>query len=132
MVQKEVVAVEAVTRGPVAFGAERATTFFQRTWRAELLAMVVEMTVEATGVVAMAVVSAEAAREAEGATAFANHTRIHPKKIATSSWDLFLSGRNLLAWLPRKHPTLGHHFPAIHGDSAQTKGTLLPGIVSSS
>ena len=24
-----------------------------------------------------------------------------------------------LAWLPRKHPTLGHHFSAVHGDSVE-------------
>ena len=38
----------------------------------------------------------------------------------------------LLAWLARKRPTLGHHFSAIHGDSAQTKGTVLLSILSSS
>ena len=40
--------------------------------------------------------------------------------------------KSLLAWLARKRPTLGHLFPAIHGDSAQTKGTVLLSIVSSS
>ena len=40
--------------------------------------------------------------------------------------------RAILAWLARKRPTLGHHFPAIHRDSAQTKGTMLLSIVSSS
>ena len=38
----------------------------------------------------------------------------------------------LLAWLAKKAPTLVQHFPAIHGDSAQTKGTVLLSIVSSS
>ena len=38
----------------------------------------------------------------------------------------------LLAWLARKPPTFVHHFPAIHGDSAQTKGTVLLSILSSS
>ena len=40
--------------------------------------------------------------------------------------------QKLLAWLARKPPTLVQHFPAIHGDSAQTKGAVLLGIVSSS
>ena len=38
----------------------------------------------------------------------------------------------VVAWLARKPPTLVHHFPAIHGDSAQTKGTVQLSIVSSS
>ena len=38
----------------------------------------------------------------------------------------------LLAWFLRKRPALVQHFPAIHGDSAQTKGTVLLSIVSSS
>ena len=38
----------------------------------------------------------------------------------------------LLAWLAKNTPTLVQHFPAIHGDSAQTKGTVLLSIVSSS
>ena len=40
--------------------------------------------------------------------------------------------RLVLAWLARKPPTFVHHFPAIHGDSAQTKGTVLLSILSSS
>ena len=32
----------------------------------------------------------------------------------------------------RKRPTVGHHSPAIHGDSAQTMGTVLLSILSSS
>ena len=28
----------------------------------------------------------------------------------------------ILAWLARKAPTLVHHFPAIHGESAKSKG----------
>jgi len=35
------------------------------------------------------------------------------------------------AFAARKRPTLGDHFPATHGDSAQTKGTMLLSIVSS-
>ena len=44
----------------------------------------------------------------------------------------FLVRPACLAWFLRKRPTLVQHFPAIHGDSAQTKGTVLLGIVSSS
>ena len=38
----------------------------------------------------------------------------------------------VLAWLAENVPALVQHFPAIHGDSAQTKGTVLLSIVSSS
>ena len=38
----------------------------------------------------------------------------------------------VLAWLAENVPTLVQHNPAIHGDSAQTKGTVLLSIVSSS
>ena len=45
-------------------------------------------------------------------------------------WRLRIA--SLLAWLARNPPTLVQHNPAIHGDSAQTKGTVLLSIVSSS
>ena len=38
----------------------------------------------------------------------------------------------LLAWLAGKAPTLGQLMPAIHGDSTQTKGSVLLSISSSS
>ena len=54
--------------------------------------------------------------------------------IRVSSFSSIIGGLVtwLLAWLARKPPTFVHHFPAIHGDSAQTEGTVLLSIVSSS
>ena len=46
--------------------------------------------------------------------------------------NINLQSYHSLACLAIKPPTLDHHFPAIHGDSAQTKGTVLLSIVSSS
>ena len=39
---------------------------------------------------------------------------------------------SLLAWLGKNPAHFVQHNPAIHGDSAQTKGTVLLSIVSSS
>jgi len=40
--------------------------------------------------------------------------------------------KQLVAWFLKNPSTLGQHFPEIHRDSAQTKGTVLLSIVSSS
>ena len=54
-------------------------------------------------------------------------TYLPPRHIAQVDLELYL-----LAWLARNPRTLVQHNPAIHGDSAQTKDTVLLSIVSSS
>ena len=54
------------------------------------------------------------------------------KNFYSHSLILWLCEVATPAWLAENVPALVQHFPAIHGDSAQTKGTVLLSIVSSS